>query len=40
MNRKIIEISGGLGNQMFQYALGVELKLRWFYVTYDDEKFS
>lgn len=38
MNRKIIEISGGLGNQMFQYALGVELKLRGFYVTYDDRK--
>ena len=38
MNRKIIEISGGLGNQMFQYVLGVELKLRDFYVTYDDRK--
>lgn len=38
MNRKIIEISGGLGNQMFQYALGMELKLRGFYVTYDDKK--
>ena len=38
MNRKFIEISGGLGNQMFQYVLGVELKLRGFYVTYDDRK--